>query len=113
MIAGLIHWRTYVLIALGVAGLIFFLGSVTPIADQYIIPSVVSMGNRAVSVGMARPIADLIVQPVVAALDNGPIAALIAGILWPFIALWVLLLVLLFFFSVIGSSFDRAADTIR
>lgn len=115
MIAGLIHWRTYLLIGLGIAAVVFLLNTVTGAGETLIIPNLMRMRGAAVAVGMSSSIADVIVQPVIAVFqrESGIVGAVFAGLLWPLGALWLILVVLLFFFSVLGSGFDKAADTIR
>jgi hypothetical protein len=55
---------------------------------------------RAQAAGMGAAVANLIVKPMVYAVDS-PIGAVVGGILWPILFVWLILLVVLMAFTVI------------
>lgn len=61
-------------------------------------------GNQAQMAGLASSAANLIVRPLIYAIDN-PIGAVVGGILWPILFIWILLLVVLMTFVVIAPGF--------
>jgi hypothetical protein len=60
-----------------------------------------SQGSLAQSAGFHWAGANLIVRPLVYAIDN-PIGAVVGGILWPVLFVWILLLFVLMTFAVIA-----------
>ncbi|MCU0511915.1 MAG: hypothetical protein MUE40_05015 [Anaerolineae bacterium] len=105
-----IKFRTYVVIAVVVAVVVFLIGQAFGTGiDQ----GLRQLNGAARAVGMSAGIADLVTQPLRAMVTGGLPAAVMAGVLWPFAALWLFLMVLQFFFAVFGNGFSQAAGTIR
>jgi hypothetical protein len=110
MLGGMLNWKWYVGIGIVAAVLFYVIGLVD---TGFIEQNLLNLRRTAISVGMAPGIADVVVQPVIAVFNNGIVGAVIGGVLWPFSFLWLLLVTMLFFFTVLGSGFSQAADTIR
>ena len=65
---------------------------------------------RAQAAGMGTAIANLIVRPLAYAVDN-PIGAVVGGILWPMLFLWLILLIVLMAYTVLVPGIATALCT--
>lgn len=107
---GIISFRKYVLIAVIVAVAVFILGAAF---GNGIASGLEQLKVAAMRAGMASTIASVVIEPLKAAFTGGIIGAILAGIMWPFAALWLFFVFLMFFFAALGSGFNQAANTIR
>jgi hypothetical protein len=110
MLGGMLNWKWYLGISIVSTAIFYLIGLVD---TGFIKQSMLQLRGAAIGAGMSGGIADVIVQPVIAIFDNDLPGALLAGFLWPFSLLWMLFTAVLFFYSVLGSGFGQAADTIR
>jgi hypothetical protein len=105
----LISFRVYAMIAAFVA-LVLFL--ITEFASDPLVGFFQTARNDAMSAGLPRVGADMIVQPIILAISE-PIAAVIAGVMWPLLLLWFFLIVLLFLFAFLAPLVSQATCAIR
>lgn len=70
-----------------------------------------SQAAQAQGSGLGSAVANFVVRPLIFAMDN-PAGHIIAGLLWPVLVLWLLLLVLLLTFAFIAPGIFRARSTI-
>lgn len=92
-------WRTYIVIAIIVAILLFLAGSVDSVSNG-LVGLVADFRNRAVGSGaFSAGLGDLILNLWRLAFDGNIFVCLIIGALWPLALLWI---ILIFIMAVIG-----------
>jgi hypothetical protein len=105
---GVIDTKVYVVIGLITAALL--------LAVNYFDKGEVAVGwlqqqeLAASGSGLGRAVAGLIARPLMFALDN-PAGAILGGLLWPVLLLWLVLLVLLLAFAFIAPGIFKARCT--
>jgi len=111
MLGGLLSLRNYVIISVVVAAILYI---IQLLAGQTFVDALVSLNQSARSAGMAQVLADAMTEPVrIAVTPNSPLGAIVGGLLWPMLGLWLILLVFVVFFTVLGRGLGQAATTIR
>jgi len=96
---GAINLRTYIIIALGTAGVCYLIGLV---GGDAIGRQLDNIRFSASASGLSPQIASVIIEPIKAVLSGEIVFALIGGALWPLAFLWLFLLVLSIVFSVLS-----------
>lgn len=111
MLGGLLSLRNYLAISAVVAILIYI---IQLLAGTTFVNAMVSLNRSARSAGMAQVLADAMTEPVrIIVTPNSPLGAVVGGLLWPMLLLWLILLVFVVFFTVLGRGLGQAATTIR
>ena len=111
MLGGLVSLRNYLAISVVVAIILY---GTQLLAGEMFVKALVSLNQSARAAGMARVLADAMTEPVkIAVTPNSPLGAIVGGLLWPMLGLWILLLVFVVFFTVLGRGFSQAATPIR
>lgn len=111
MLSGLLSLRNYLAVS-AVVAIILYITQL--IAGTTFVNALVSLNRAARSAGMAQILADAMTEPVKAVITpNSPLGAIAGGLLWPMLLLWLILLVFVVFFSVLGRGLGQAATTIR
>ncbi len=111
MLSGLLSLRNYLIISAVVAGIIYLLQLV---AGTFLSNGMRSLNLAARGAGMAAALADAITEPIrIVFTPNSPLGAIAGGVLWPMLALWIMLALAVFFFAILGRGFNQAANTIR
>ena len=100
----LISFRSYMVIAAFTAAL---LAAITQFASAPVAGFFRSVQSDAIRTGLPRAAADFIAEPIILAVTE-PVAAVVAGLLWPFLILWFLLLVLLVVFAFMAPLITQA-----
>jgi hypothetical protein len=103
-----ISFRVYAMIAVFVAALLF---AITEFASAPIVGFFEGARGDALSAGMPRVAADFVVQPIILAVTE-PVAAVVAGVLWPILLVWFFLIVLLFLFAFMAPLVTQATCAI-
>jgi hypothetical protein len=104
---GSINFRTYVLIAIGVGLSCYLLGT---LAGDALGQQLESLGNGGLSAGLAPVIVQIIIDPLIWVLSGDILAAVVAGVLWPLAAAWLVFLIFLLAFSLLGNGLLQARD---
>ena len=100
-----ISFRAYIGIGI-VVGIIVYL--IALVGGNSIIQFFTQIQNNALANGVARPIVTLIVGPFIFAFSNPLPGAFIAGLLWPFIIVWFVLLFMIIIITAFSSGYDSA-----
>ncbi len=100
----LISFRVYLLIAAFTAAVLV---AITEFTSGSVAGFFRSVQNDAIQTGLPRAAADFIAEPIILAVTD-PIAAVIAGALWPFLLLWFFLLVILVVFAFMAPLITQA-----
>ena len=99
---GIINTKVYMFLTLITTALLY---AIDFFDKQEVVKTfLLAQGSTAQAAGFYRAGANLIVRPIVYAIDN-PIGAILGGILWPVLFVWILLLVVLMTFAVIAPGF--------
>lgn len=111
MLGGLLSLRNYLAISAVVAIILYI---IQLIAGTTFVNAMESLNRNARAAGMAQILADGLTEPVKAVITpNSPLGAIAGGLMWPMLLLWMLLLVGVVFFTVLGRGLGTAATTIR
>lgn len=102
-------FRTYLIIGVIVAVVLYILDLL--IGDA-MIGFIENFRVQAISAGMAPVIADTIAQPLKLIFSQDLIGALVAGALWPFAGIWLLLLIVLVVYGAIVPGINAAGQPI-
>lgn len=109
MLGALLSLRRYLAVSAGVALVIFL----TQILFGATLVTALTTFNRQSRAVLAPAIADVITEPIKAVVaPNNPLGAIAGGLLWPLLAVWVLLLLASVFFVVIGRGLGTAGRAI-
>ena len=101
-----ISFRAYIGIGI-VVGIIVYLISL--VAGDAILQFFTEIQNRALANGVAGPIVTLIVGPFIFVFSNPFPGAIIAGLLWPLIIVWFVLLFMIIIISAFSAGYNTAA----
>jgi hypothetical protein len=111
MFAGILNVRSYIVIALGTAGVLYLLNL---LAGPSFLELLNGIERDAVRAGMSSGLADFVVEPLKFIFQpDSFIGPILAGVFWPLGAVWFLLMILLIIFSVLTPALNQAADPIR
>lgn len=105
---GLINGRVYVVIAVITSGLLYAIEFFDK--NDVTVNWLNSQMTQAAGSGLGRAASGLIAKPLIFAID-GPAGAILGGLLWPVLLLWMLLLLLLLSFSFIAPGIFKARCT--
>lgn len=102
---GAINGRAYVVVAL-------FTGAVLLAITQFdsggnFAGFFRSIGSDARSAGLAAGVVNIILEPIILAVTE-PVAAIVAGLLWPLLLLWFVFLVLVLLFAFMSPLINEA-----
>lgn len=106
---GVISFRAYLVIAFIVAAVIYLLGLV---ADDNIVAFLLDIRGDATRAGMASVITNFVIEPLRLIFSGDLPGAIVGGILWPLLAVWGILFVLVAIFSFVGPGMGEAAGAI-
>ena len=101
-----ISFKAYLAIG-AVVGIIIYL--IALVAGDSVVQFFTEIQNRALSNGVSGPIVTIIVGPFIFAFSNPIPGAIIAGILWPLIIVWFVLLFMIIIISAFASGYNTAA----
>jgi uncharacterized protein YacL len=111
MLGGLLSLRNYLAVSAVVAIILYI---IQLLAGTTFVNAMVSLNRSARAAGMAQVLADAMTEPVrLVITPNSPLGAVVGGLLWPMLLLWLILLVFVVFFTVLGRGLGTAATTIR
>ena len=102
---GLISAKVYVVVAIITAGLLY--------AIDYFDKGEAAVGwlnsqmAQASGTGIGRALSGLVAKPLIYAID-GPIGAVLGGLLWPLLIVWLLLLIVLLAFTLLSGGVGQA-----
>ncbi|GEM_PF-1505853 len=103
---GFITFRTYIMIGV-VVGIIVYLISL--VAGPQITNLFLQLEGNALANGVAPAIATIVYGPFIFAFTQPIFGAIIAGLLWPFIIVWFVLVFLLLIVSAFTAGYNTAA----
>jgi hypothetical protein len=111
MSGGFFSLRNYLIIAVVVAIILYI---IQLLAGQMFVTALVNLNQSARGAGMAKVLADAMTEPVkIAVTPNSPLGAIVGGLLWPMLGVWILLLVFVVFFTVLGRGLGTAGSVIQ
>jgi hypothetical protein len=111
MLGGLLNIRNYLAVS-AVVAIILYLTQL--LAGPTFVNALESLNRSARSAGMAQILADGLTEPVKAVITpNSPLGAVAGGLMWPLLGLWLILLVFVVFFTVLGRGLGTAASAIK
>ena len=111
MLNSLLSLRNYLAVSAVVAIILYLIQLVGGATFE---KALVSLNSSARGAGMAQFLADAMTEPIrIVVTPNSPLAAILGGLLWPMLLLWLLLLVFVVFYSVLARGLGTAATTIR
>ncbi|MDQ7027402.1 MAG: hypothetical protein Q9P44_17800 [Anaerolineae bacterium] len=102
---GLISGKVYVFIALITSALLYAVEFFDK--NEVVVNWLNEQMTRASGSGLGRAASGFIAKPLIFAIDD-PVGAVLGGLLWPFLILWLLFLVLLLTFSFIAPGIFKA-----
>lgn len=97
--------RAYIVIGVAVGVIIYLMGLV---AGEPIVQFFTEIRSNALANGISLAIATIIVDPFIFAFSN-PLGAILAGLLWPLIIVWFVLLFLIIIIAAFSSGYNTAA----
>lgn len=100
-----ISFRTYILIGIVVAALIYLISLV---AGDPILNFFTEIQNRALANGVSSVFVTLIVGPFIFVFANPLPGSIIAGFLWPLIIVWFVLLFMVIIISAFSAGYNTA-----
>jgi len=106
---GLIDGKVYAFLSLITTAILYAIDSFDK--QEVVRTFLVQQAYYAQGSGLGHAAANLIVQPLIFAVDN-PFGAILGGLLWPLLVVWLLLLLLLLGFAIIAPGVFRAKCTI-
>ena len=102
---GLIDTKVYLAVGLITAALLFAIDFFDK--NEAVVGFLRDQATRAQGSGLGTAVANFIVRPLIFAVD-GPVGAVLGGLLWPVLLLWLLLLVVLLAFGFLAPGIFRA-----
>lgn len=106
MLFGFLSLRTYIVVGV-IIGIVVYL--IALVAGDTAVQFFTQIEGNALANGVARPIVTIVVGPFLFAFSQPIFGAIIAGLFWPLIIVWFVLLFLLLIISAFTSGFNSAA----
>ena len=106
MLGGLISVRVYLAVGIIVGIIVYLIGLV---AGDSLVRFFTEIEGNALANGVARPIVTLIVGPFIFTFSNPLPGAIMAGLTWPLIIIWFVLLFLVIIITAFAQGYNTAA----
>jgi len=103
-----LNWKSYSMIAIGFGLFIYVIGF---FAAPPMISFLLRIDRAAQSGGLGGTIVGLVIDPLVYGLQNPLVGAIVGGLFWPLLLLWIILVLLLMIIAFVGGGLNRAEDS--
>jgi len=106
MLGGLISYRAYFAVAIVVGVITYLIGLV---GGDSLVRFFSEIQGNALGSGISEPIVTLFVGPFIFAFSNPLPGSIIAGLCWPLIIVWLVLLFMIIILTAFATGYDTAA----
>lgn len=106
MLLGHINMRIYIAIAAGVGAMVYLVGL---LAGPQLTSFFLDLQGNALSLGVSEAITTIVLGPFIFVFSEPAIGAIISGLFWPLILVWLILLFLLFIVLAFMGGYNSAA----